>query len=54
MHTILALVIYIAISTFCISNNVLFLKVLVFLFWFLANRRQDEWIQKQKGNPGAV
>lgn len=34
MHTILALVIYIAISTFWISNNVLFLKVLVFFFGF--------------------
>lgn len=34
MHTILALVIYIAVSIFCISNNVSFLKVLVFFFGF--------------------
>lgn len=54
MYTILALVIYIAIFIFCISNNILFFVFQGFhyYFWFLANRRQKERIQKQKGNPG--
>lgn len=56
MYTILALVIYIAIFIFCISNNILFFVFKGFgcYFWFLANRRQNEQIQKQKGNPRVV
>lgn len=54
MYTILVLVIYIAILIFCISNNILFFCFQGFgcYFWFLTNRRQNERIQKQKGNPG--